>query len=296
MNRPQYHVIITRLDGIEIRSVPDSGFTQQTEVAPVVHAHAFFELIVGIEGRICVDIHDNTAGNAVFSLEKGDVCLLPPGIYHSTREAADSPSKLALRFSIAADRSKRAQDSPILRALSSITLPRMIEDGGAIHKMILQIREELNTDAPLSQDYVHLLLGQLYILLFRILDRGDCDAQGKEPHPTAEDNGNRQIQIEEYMLAHFCEQLTEDDLARELYLSKRQVSRILQRLFGKSFRQMLIDLRLNRAAQLLTDTDMPIEEIVAAVGYTSLSGFYTAFRKRYSISAGEYRRTFGTKR
>jgi AraC-like DNA-binding protein len=82
-------------------------------------------------------------------------------------------------------------------------------------------------------------------------------------------------------------------LAKKMNISKRQLSRILKQLFGTSFRQLLIDVRLNRAAQLLIETDASAEEIAAAVGYTSMSGFYSAFKDRFSISVGRYRKRFG---
>ena len=291
MQTDRYPVLITEIGDISIRSVLDSGFTQESEVAPVVHAHAFYELIIGVAGEISVDLQDKEAGSESLVIGAGELCLIPPGVYHSTREVSDAPVKLALRFSLSGD----GGDCAIMRAIGGFSRPQMLEDGGRICEIMQEIRTELNGGALASREYVHILLSQLYILLFRILDRG-TDGVGADDILSADEANNRQIQIEEYMLAHFAEPLTEEDLAEEMHLSKRQVSRILQRLFGKSFRQMLIDIRLSRAAQLLSETDMPLEEIAAAVGYTSLSGFYTAFRKKYSLSVGDYRRTFGAKK
>jgi AraC-like DNA-binding protein len=106
---------------------------------------------------------------------------------------------------------------------------------------------------------------------------------------------DRKIKIEEYIFLHFPNQITEDDLAKEMHLSKRQLSRVIDKLFGKTFKQMLCDVRLNRAAQLLIESDASVDDIAYSVGYTSLSGFYTAFRGKFSLSAGQYRRAFNTK-
>lgn len=291
MHTERYPVLITEIGGISIRSVLDSGFTQESEVAPVVHAHAFYELIMGVEGVISVDLQGTETGGESLSVGAGEVCLIPPGVYHSTRAVTECPVKLALRFSLTGG----VCDSAIVRAICGFTNPQMLGDGGRICEIMREIRTELNSGALASGEYVHTLLSQLYILLFRMLDRSSR-GEGADDILSADEANNRQLQIEEYMLAHFAEPLTEEDLAEEMHLSKRQVSRILRQLFGKSFRQMLIDIRLSRAAQLLADTDMPLEELAAAVGYTSLSGFYTAFRKRYGMSVGDYRRAFGTKK
>jgi AraC-like DNA-binding protein len=293
MNSERHPVIITEVGDISIRSVLDSGFTQESEVAPVVHAHAFYELIMGVEGVISVDLQGKETGGESLSVGAGEVCLIPPGVYHSTRAVSDAPVKLALRFNLTEN--AKGGGSALCRVLTEFTAPKMLEDGGRVCKIMCEIREELNNAALASREYVHTLLAQLYILLFRMLDRSSR-GEAADVILSADEANNRQIQIEEYMLAHFAEPLTEEDLAAHIHLSKRQVSRILRQLFGKSFRQMLIDVRLSRAAQLLSDTDMPIEDIAAAVGYTSLSGFYTAFRKRYGMTVGEYRCAFMTKK
>ncbi len=293
MNTERYPVLITEIGGISIRSVLDSGFTQEPGVAPVVHAHAFYELIMGVEGVISVDLQGTETGGESLSVGAGEVCLIPPGVYHSTRAVTECPVKLALRFSLTVG--ARGDGSALNRVLAGFTAARMLDGGGRICEIMREIRTELNSGALASREYVHTLLSQLYILLFRMLDRSSR-GEGADDILSADEANDRQLQIEEYMLAHFAEPLTEEDLAEEMHLSKRQVSRILRQLFGKSFRQMLIDIRLSRAAQLLADTDMPLEELAAAVGYTSLSGFYTAFRKRYGMSVGDYRRTFGAKK
>jgi AraC-like DNA-binding protein len=64
----------------------------------------------------------------------------------------------------------------------------------------------------------------------------------------------------------------------------------MRRIYGKSFRQVLTEERLNRAAQMLLSSDRSVEAIAAEVGYTSLSGFYSAFRAFFGTTAGQYRK------
>ena len=75
-----------------------------------------------------------------------------------------------------------------------------------------------------------------------------------------------------------------------MHISKRQLSRVLRQLYGTSFRKLLIDVRMSRAVQLLDTTELPAEEIAAQVGYHSVSGFYDAFRKKYGMPVGSYRK------
>ncbi len=292
-------VIITEIGDICIRSVLDNGFIQSSELAPEVHAHAFYELLVAVDGEIAVDIQDKTAGGRSLVMNTGEVCLIPPGVYHSTRGISDSPVKLALRFNCARLSRKSPEQSVFdaaARVLASCVTPSMLCPAGGLYEITCELRQEINSGGIASREYLGVLLSQLYIKLFRLLDNESAGERDRDAVIPKDGEDSRQIQIEEYIFTHFGEQITEEDLAREMHLSKRQLSRVLRQLFGKSFRQMLIDARLNRAAQLLTDTDLSAEEIATLVGYTSLSGFYTAFRGRFSLSVGQYRRAFGNKK
>ena len=59
---------------------------------------------------------------------------------------------------------------------------------------------------------------------------------------------------------------------------------------GGLFSVLLEDKRCERAAQLLTETELPIEEIIYRVGYANESFFRRLFRSRYQKSPLEYRK------
>ena len=74
------------------------------------------------------------------------------------------------------------------------------------------------------------------------------------------------------------------ELARRLYLSEPYLSGLIVRLFGKSFKALLVDERMRRATTLITDSSMPISEIISSVGYENSSYFHREFKKRYGKS------------
>ena len=88
---------------------------------------------------------------------------------------------------------------------------------------------------------------------------------------------------------HFAKQTTEEDLARDISLSPRQLSRVLSDIYGMSFREKLVEVRLHRAAQLLEQTEMNIDKVASSVGYLSFSGFHRAFVKFFGCTPFEYR-------
>ena len=59
---------------------------------------------------------------------------------------------------------------------------------------------------------------------------------------------------------------------------------------GHSLTELLWRRRMEKAAQLLRDTDMPILAVSQSVGYENSSYFYRLFQQRYGTPPKEYRR------
>lgn len=83
---------------------------------------------------------------------------------------------------------------------------------------------------------------------------------------------------------------TVKDLARALGYSRSYLTRLLARRWGQTPGELLHQLRLQRAAQLLRTTGMPVEHVAAQSGFESASGFFAAFRARFAATPGEFRR------
>ena len=58
---------------------------------------------------------------------------------------------------------------------------------------------------------------------------------------------------------------------------------------GKTFNELRQDLRLSRAADLLRQTDTPLQRIAMDLGYSDVSHFYRNFKSRYGMTPNQYR-------
>lgn len=76
-------------------------------------------------------------------------------------------------------------------------------------------------------------------------------------------------------------------------LSRSRFSVLYREKTGVSPGKFLRDLRLNRAETLLRDTDLPVVDIAALVGYTDPSVFGRVFRQARGISPAEWRKQKG---
>jgi hemolysin activation/secretion protein/AraC-like DNA-binding protein len=79
------------------------------------------------------------------------------------------------------------------------------------------------------------------------------------------------------------------DLAGQLHCSERHFSRLFRDEFGVPFRARQIELRLQRAQQLLAGSDDKIINVAYESGYRHLGLFNAMFKKRFGVTPGEWR-------
>lgn len=98
-----------------------------------------------------------------------------------------------------------------------------------------------------------------------------------------------QARIEEYLRSNFrTAALTE--LADKLGLSVPYLSKRVRELCGTTFSRLLQEERFNEALRLLETTDLPVGDIIIAVGYENTSFFHNQFRARYACSPFKWRK------
>lgn len=79
------------------------------------------------------------------------------------------------------------------------------------------------------------------------------------------------------------------DLAAQLHCSERHFSRLFRAEFGVSFHARQIELRLQRARQLLADGNAKIINVAYDSGYRHLGLFNAMFKKRFGVTPSEWR-------
>lgn len=77
-------------------------------------------------------------------------------------------------------------------------------------------------------------------------------------------------------------------IADEFGYHPNYVSALLKKETGKTFSEILLDRRMDRATVLLQGTGLPVERVSAMVGYSNPSNFHKAFREYYHKSPREY--------
>ncbi|MBQ9733259.1 MAG: helix-turn-helix transcriptional regulator, partial [Clostridia bacterium] len=83
---------------------------------------------------------------------------------------------------------------------------------------------------------------------------------------------------------HHYRTATLGELARRYAVSLGYLSRIIHAQTGSTFKTLLQERRLERAAELLTDTALPLSEILPMLGYDNSSYFHRIVRAHYGCT------------
>jgi len=93
----------------------------------------------------------------------------------------------------------------------------------------------------------------------------------------------------EYMEKHLDEALERDTVARASGLSSSHFSHLIKEKTGRTFTDLLAQMRVNRARTLLVRTEKSLVQVAVECGFCDQSYFTRVFRKYAGKAPGEYR-------
>lgn len=80
------------------------------------------------------------------------------------------------------------------------------------------------------------------------------------------------------------------ELAKRLNISKSYVQKLYKEHFGISYIDDLLEARIRMAKQLLTTTDLRVNEVAASCGYQNATHFMRQFKEKTGLSPTEYKK------
>ena len=94
----------------------------------------------------------------------------------------------------------------------------------------------------------------------------------------------------EYILKNFTNELTVSDIAKAVNLSPSYFSKVFKESTALSPYDYLLSVRLDKAKELLINSDIPISEIAYRCGFNSTSNFIYFFKKETGLSPLKFRK------
>lgn len=274
-------IIKTNLSGIELVAVTNKesfissktiSETSAENDARHVHTHVTHELFAVTDGEITV-----TTENEKITF-RDSIVIIPPYLRHFV--FFNSTSAVVLNISIEpGENSSQEVYTAIMNGISQELFSVKLSENEKFYCQKLIKDQKRNVAA---ETYPHLIS----LLLLEIFSR----FIPQNPPSTSINRNQYTSTIESYVAANSANKIQLADLASELHLCAKQVSRIIKKEYGCTFTELVIKHRMDVAAMLLTNTKMKTYEISGAVGYESPKDFRINFKRIYGKTPTEYRR------
>ena len=250
------------------------------------HTHNYLEMVYMCRGSTRHLMGD---GQEVL-LKEGGLMFLNQGMTHEV--FLENPDALAVNLLILPEFFDMAFDfadgeSPLARFLFSVLRSSrqpawLVYDGSdslPIQNLMESLIWSLLEDRPERLDLERATMA----LLFR-----ELMADGPALSGDGDEGRALVLRALHYIESEFrAASLTE--FARREGVEVYSLSRRIKSATGCTFRELVQTARLVRAATLLRQTDLPVSDIAAAVGYSNLSWFYKGFAERYGATPAQYR-------
>jgi len=96
-------------------------------------------------------------------------------------------------------------------------------------------------------------------------------------------------QAKSYIRNHFAKDISLDDVSRQVNISPYYFSKIFKEETGENFIEYLTTIRIEKAKELLINTEYSMKEICTMCGYADPNYFSRTFKKNVGLSPTEYK-------
>ena len=93
----------------------------------------------------------------------------------------------------------------------------------------------------------------------------------------------------EFIMHNYQKDISLDDVSREVDISPYYFSKLFKEATGDNFIEYLTNLRIDKAKELLDNTDLSMKEICVQVGYANPNYFSRIFKKQVGVTPTEYK-------
>jgi AraC family transcriptional regulator, melibiose operon regulatory protein len=261
------------------------------EVVP--HKHDFLEVSYAYKGGFTQVINDQ-----VVRMTEGDLTILDTDVVHTINKATEESIIINILL-----RKDYFNQSILARLTENDLISEFVID--AIYKPTMNGRylhfpsrgnekikhyirtamcEFLDPDVA-SNEVINCNIILLFTELLRLSKKSNLQVNKESKGKSS------LVEILNYMEENYLT-ATLTEVAEHFHFHPNYFSRFFKENLGKSFSDMIQELRIRQAKLLLENTTFQINHIADEVGYTNFNHFYKKFKEYYQVTPAEYRKFF----
>lgn len=274
--------IKTKVDNLAIDVLWFRAMENRGEWVISRHMHSSFEFHFIASGS-CSVLHDH----GQFHVGPGEFYLTAPFVYHEQRGIGTGE---IIEYSLNCDL-KRMDDTPtefsqLLEVLSAALCKPYKDSYGAIRLFHKALIESYSQNLGFFNN-IRNLVPMILTSAARSIGK-NIPLKYEIPLKKRKDD-YRLIEIERIIEDNLSNPLSTKDIATHMYLSDKQVCRIIKEKKGLSTKEFISQIKLQKARELLRETNLPVKQISDMLGFSSEYYFSQFFKRTEGYPPGIFR-------
>lgn len=269
---------------IDIMNQPYDIFCTNNVNSPL-HWHFYSEMLYIYNGSVIIKCN-----NKETVLSKGDLCYFYPLQLHSVMpntKCTEHVRYAVIKFNIQTLNIPKAYLQPIydcfIHRTSEDDFFLVIHSEKRIEDIVDNIIEEYETPKMM-----HMLAVQSGIFSLLISIAREIDKPQKPIHKQSDQNLSF-YHILEYIDVHSSEQIEIQNLAKLCNMSYSHFARVFRENYGRSCKEYIQYIRMNKAQDMLLNSDFDIDYIAQETGFYDCSHFIRQYKKWRGITPKQER-------
>lgn len=266
--------------------------------------HFFVEDFAGIQGfedhqHSTYELHYIKSGQGkvrfetvTYQLNPGDLYLCAPQEPHSQRIYNNHMVEYSFRFHIEymdemGEEAAMEEGKQLLDLLKSGSA-KLAQGQWAVERLYESCLDEAYRKKPGFYIRIKQAIMAIIIETARGLAELDGTCRASYKLPDRDMRAYRMAVIDGYIKDNLAHKLTNHDIAKYIYVSERQLYRIIKAHTGLSTHQYIEKLRMNRVKAILQQQKLNLRTIASMTGYSSAFHLSASFKKYTGMSPKEY--------
>lgn len=245
------------------------------------HTHKEFEIIYNVSG-----FGTRIIGESVSSYKPGSLMFIGSNVPHLIKSDKKSTEnqQLVIQFS------EKFISKELVHFIEFKSIAELKNNSfhglEFSHSFSEQFKEKLFDFLKAPQDKA--VVG-LYSILSEMADSKTSKKLSSLPFMQENSEKSRIGKIFNYVLNNYMENVSVEEAASLINLSKPAFCNYFKKKVNKRFSEFVTELRINKACVMLKETEMNVSEISYNVGFTNISYFNRSFLKIKNITPLQYR-------
>lgn len=258
---------------VNVLWVAESNFPIKSGIK--VHTHRYYHLFYIRRGPVDIPI-----GDELYTLNDGEYFLAPPGTPHGMNEISFRMVRCyEVKFTVSSHRLEH------LLAALPLKMPKDDFVSALIPELVEECSRGEPSSAAMGANYLLTLINYLYRhygvheeMVSRVIDTTGYSQISKD--------------IVKYLETHYEREILLQEVGDSMGFNKNYICSVFKQDSGMTIGGCLTIIRIRKAAELISFSDMNLSQVAMATGFTNLSHFNRIFKKITGIPPGQYRRMF----